>query len=725
MIKIRKTKNKIIVGLITLLCIFTCEKVYAYKEYKAGDVIQYNNELYHVITNSYASSDYVVLQRDKPLTEKELNKYGGGESDITGNEVSFYSNCDSIGISEKTCPNISYENSDIKIIIDNWSSDFSNDLKLVKNYKARIATYTELLDNTDFQANPHTSDQIEYIIEDYKKNWLTDASYWTMSLSNDKYKIYGLMYDSINDFYVFSSQNMTAKLSIKPVINLKKCVIEKNDCLCLDESSFQKKCIAEQVYKNFYIGDEVVYRSEKYYVIENSYYNKNYVTLLKADLLKLDDIGDYRDNVLKNISYSEVDGIINYTCGNDKVLIFSDNNIDLSFSNDEETNICYGGYVKSKIKEILDNWVKLELDENELVTVDGYKVRLLKIDDLVQNLNFTQTTSIIAGKDSISYKSSDNTPKILFSILNKDSFMMDISSESWVYSLEKTNENLIATLNRINYVKSSIRPVINLNKEVLGNKINYDIGEEVIYKDNKYIVIEKSDNTKNYVVLLKEKVLNNGQLISYSNNDYTIFTPYYISDKCNSSSNTSGCSTSYEKSEIKKIIDYWSKDFQDDLVSVDGNKTRIISLHDLIYNLGYDKSLQFSTTYRYTKTNDTPNWVYNMPYYCTMEPYEDSNNLVYLNMYQGYLDVPFFYSGEEKKNYFISCTVRPVINLKKCAIYGECPIEEDNNETAKIVNVDNTLSNISIISLVISSILILVGITILFHNYYISYKEKK
>lgn len=52
-------------------------------------------------------------------------------------------------------------------------------------------------------------------------------------------------------------------------------------------------CNKVRAFEKYNIGEEVLYKNEEYYVIENSDENKNYVTLLKDKSLTVDEVNKY------------------------------------------------------------------------------------------------------------------------------------------------------------------------------------------------------------------------------------------------------------------------------------------------------------------------------------------------------------------------------------------------------------------------------------------------
>ncbi len=177
-----------------------------------------------------------------------------------------------------------------------------------------------------------------------------------------------------------------------------------------------------------------------------------------------------------------------------------------------------------------------------------------------------------------------------------------------------------------------------------------NFGDEVIYNNEKYYVIEESDNTKKHVTLLKSELLTLEEVNMYSSNyvsqdgEY----PYYENDSCNENNQTY-CNNNFDTSNIKRILDNWSSVYNN-LVNIDGYRVRLIRYNELLNNLGYRWMETVPVGYRATEV--TPTWGYfpNKSYWA-------------INDIQNYLIGAGYTMSSE--NAFNKLYVRPVINLKK------------------------------------------------------------
>ena len=114
-------------------------------------------------------------------------------------------------------------------------------------------------------------------------------------------------------------------------------------------------------YNSYKVGEIIYYNNSRYYVIQNSNKNQNYITLLKMDFLDQYQLARYKDQDYNAFGY-----YFPFTIGS-------------AYNNN---------YDSSSVKVVVDNWVINELNSDDLVEIDGYKARLLSIDDLENHLGF-------------------------------------------------------------------------------------------------------------------------------------------------------------------------------------------------------------------------------------------------------------------------------------------------------------------------------------------------
>lgn len=451
-------------------------------------------------------------------------------------------------------------------------------------------------------------------------------------------------------------------------------------------------------YNEYKIGDIINYHGVNYYVIENSDSDTNYLVLLKAFPFTQEELKTYRENDAVDIQYVDKFYGIQYY------------NSD-SCNSDDNKDGCSNEYSDSNVKSMLDNWEKSSFSDNDLVLVDGYKVRLITVDELLNNLGYN-SDELVTEKV---YKLTTEVPDWVYKYYQYGEYsywtMSDIDDSNYAVSVVLKSGDVSAlasyyTLDWNNdvikenmvYKYRPIRPVINLNKSVIENNIEdnndinkdnscivkyrkekiikyntYSVGDEIEYKGTKFIVINNSDDKKNYITLLKDDTLTNEQISEYTNNEYSDHkVPFYTSDTCNFTNKT-GCKSDYDSSLVKKIIDNWVDNELDssDLVSVNGYKSRLVNLDDLIYHLGFE--MIHGNTGAFVQNSQSVNYLKPIDYmhqYWTMVQVEDDNYEI--------STVDYYFNKILGMQLYYNFSIRPVINLNKCVVDDGCYEEEIN-----------------------------------------------
>jgi len=272
------------------------------------------------------------------------------------------------------------------------------------------------------------------------------------------------------------------------------------------------------------------------------------------------------------------------------------------------------------------------------------------------------------------------------------------------------------------------------------NKINayteYKIGDKVTYNDIEFYVIQDSDVKENSVTMLKAEPLSYEEIQKYiegidvqiTNQNGYGGVAYYVSETCgflNGHPKFDGCTTNYNTSIIKMVVDAWANE----KVTSGLQDARLLSIEDLLTNLGYDEN-KTSTGEGLEVMENVPIWLYNPDYYYwTMSSFHDSSMIVWSVRRDGSL------GGE---NLYNNSVLRPVITISKTAL-GDTDesiiVEKDNetkandnvttktkdNNTITKVNVPNTYLTSSIIIIISGLILAVCGIVL----YYIKTKNKE
>jgi len=205
---------------------------------------------------------------------------------------------------------------------------------------------------------------------------------------------------------------------------------------------------------------------------------------------------------------------------------------------------------------------------------------------------------------------------------------------------------------------------------------SYSVGDQVTYNNINYYVIKDSSASEETVTLLKAEPLTVAEVnqygeghvnmyscdesntscyhTAYDNNEYGGMA-YYSSITCAYNRND-GCTTDYEQSEIKYVVDAWKE-----AKAPASTEARLIKIDDLTKNLGYFWGMANPSTEGWEKGENTPSWVYNSNYwYWTMDQYNDSSLFVWSVNNNGAL----MSNGVNK---YIGL-VRPVIIISKSVI---------------------------------------------------------
>jgi len=235
--------KKLVYLLIITLSIFVfSNKIYAYKSYKIGDVVTYNDIDFYVIKDSDSDSDFITLLKAEPLTVDEVNLYGGVGTD--NNHVNEYNyglkkayNMNGYGglqyyssptcgsgedgrIFEFNCLN-DYNSSEVKYVIDAWA-----DKQVLSNHLAP--------DETGYSVRLIQKDEYNAIGDnnEWKKN--SNYWYWTMSPVENSNNIWFI--DGRGIPCIINVNDSSTNEVLRPVVVLYKCALD-NNCKTDDEKN--------------------------------------------------------------------------------------------------------------------------------------------------------------------------------------------------------------------------------------------------------------------------------------------------------------------------------------------------------------------------------------------------------------------------------------------------------------------------------------------------------
>lgn len=735
------------------ICLF-CNRVYAFESYNIGDQVTYNGDSYHVIDYSNEDTEYVTLLKDNYLTTSQIDKYKG---DIPLNNRVKTGTLPYYDFNDNYVTN--YNETKIKKVVDLWADDkFGNNLVEINGYKARLLDttdisylgytksqscankivnfhyqikdsniswesgyecvdnecyYTFTFDDVKYRSCPgynfnengniglcdiynkndykydlfefvdavksvETCEMVsyndKYLRSDNFYNWINGDKFWTMMPSHIESNN-AVYYFNSNEFY-YNLGKSNGTLPIRPVINVKK-------------SLFGNRT-------DYNLGDEITYDGDVYNVLYQTDSNDNYVTLFKKSALLNTDIMSY-------LGINQ-DGLFEY--------YYSDNcNADVDSS-------CTSNYQESIVKTIINNWYNDNISKVHQIKVNDEYTRLLDIDELMEKFGYIKQ----GFASDVEVVATEDTPKWLY----------DSSYNYWISgSFSDSTLRVCAVSKYVSlldvYDISRIRPVIYLSKCGLGDlecsnlvcpdgttpvkkKKNvykeYKSGDIVTLNNEDYIVIYDSLKRNNNLTLLKVKSLTLDDIKKYYDvNSFDNKVPFYTSNNCNSevTSGTNDCTSDYDSSIVKMIVDKWVNDNfkDDDLNEIDGYKARLITYDEL-------------NNYLYLILNDSSDDLISNISTWTMSSIGNKINC--------------FSNGLNEQEVYKKESINPIINVNKCAMENGCYeeevvigcLDEDGNIIpfeAKEVEVASTLSTISKIAMLISFFLIISGIILISYTY--------
>ena len=226
--------------------------------------------------------------------------------------------------------------------------------------------------------------------------------------------------------------------------------IEKNN-YCCDEVDIEEfgnnlgKCsTAPTAYKTYVIGDTIEFAGSNWRVIKDSTGNEDYVTLMKERVLTNAELGEYAYNgTYDTMSYYWDDSCHPVAYG------YSSSSYSCDNTND---------YATSKVKEMLETRYLPTIGESNLKEVDGYKIRLITVDELTSNLGCTSSSCSSSPYASWVHQNFGDQSKIVYAYWTMTPYP-DISSNVWiVHSVGLVYNSNVYDVDR------GVRPVINLLK---------------------------------------------------------------------------------------------------------------------------------------------------------------------------------------------------------------------------------------------------------------------
>lgn len=496
----------------------------SYKRYKSsykfGEEVIYNDETYYVFKDSNDKEEYVTLLKDKPLTKEEIQKYYKGEIRDLGKYGLVSNNY------------LDYNNpSPLKIIVDGWVEDaFGDDSYELDSYKARLLTADELVEDLYFEYDKISSDE-GYIAGEDTPNWVVQGYvYWSMSgklvIGNRDQGAYHT--DTLDGYFA----------AIRPVVNVKKNALSSND-----DCDLISKIFSITKFKSYIQGEKVIYNNEEYYVATNSPGHLSRVTLIKEHPLTADEIDLYGyDNNGRNIvniypysgnaeyifsdfgytlgqnDYRRVvyvntvmpNKAYRYPSGVGGMQYYASETCGMKNNDTIEISGCKKNYDESYVKIVIDNWAKNKTNLNDLVSVNGYKVRLINKDESLFMNNL---------KNYIYFGSSPNNPEFDYWIKGDDydynngdyipndnvlvsSYTNSCYSNGLIYKIIPPDPGYYGSTDIRAFTYPAVWPVININKCALEGACVVEEISMRVCDDPEPIIPEEPEEPENHPTII-------------------------------------------------------------------------------------------------------------------------------------------------------------------------------------------------------------------------------
>ncbi len=379
--------------------------------YSLGDIVTYKNNKYYVISDE---NNVVTLLKASPLTTSEVNAYGAGhvnayskmrlnpESDFHEKEavnvygyggMAFYQNenCKVYnGSFDDGCGN-SYNDSEIKYVVDSWADDNvdSEDLLLdYTGYSVRLLTVDDLTNNFGFEYRKQTesSSTLNYIKTEDTPSWVYKFNYcWLMTGEDDSKKAFRMQTDGILYSEITNSFGL-----VRPVITISKTNLDlkkakKNYIINNDVNDIKRN----QKYSS---GDIVTYNGINFTILKNSNVGDDSIILIKSNPLTIDEVLEYgKGYINKGLENSDNPKNIN---GYGILAYYSSDNC-----KESDNSGCTNKYEDSDIKHIVDAWALDKLSING-INISSLNARIISKLDLENYLKYTKSVKQNPGGTS-------------------------------------------------------------------------------------------------------------------------------------------------------------------------------------------------------------------------------------------------------------------------------------------------------------------------------------
>ena len=274
-----------------------------------------------------------------------------------------------------------------------------------------------------------------------------------------KYTISGIKKG--NKLVAGSKKTLEIKIEYKSSVNVQPDVLVSNITLTINFV----ECFGTEPTTNdtediivtkaeYVVGERIHFADTDWYVIEISDYDKDYVTLLRKEILSIDELGDAYCVTVQGRKLNRMAMYWNNNCHDRYQYGFDRYTSTISTG-------CTGhySYEGSILEEYLNNVYLATLDLTKLKEVDGYKVRLLNVNDLLNNLGYER--NYYPQPAAYYYDPTNNTPTFVYQNFGN-------SYGYWTMNMSAIREGRQMVLQvAYPYQYFSVRPVINVYKSSL------------------------------------------------------------------------------------------------------------------------------------------------------------------------------------------------------------------------------------------------------------------
>ena len=222
-----------------------------------------------------------------------------------------------------------------------------------------------------------------------------------------------------------------------------------------------------EIIPDYAIGDIVTYSNIKFYVINNSNTSIDYVTLLKAEALTVDEVNtygtghvnmylpsnhDYYQKAYNNYGYGGMAYYSRETCGYP--------------NNSYVATECITEYDQSDVKYVVDNWSNSIIVNGDDLVIDslGYKARLITTTELIKNLKYTNNFNRCASSETPEWEKNIKPDYWTMDETTKENLLVSTTNTGPI--VWRAGHGWLNTGN-VSYETYSVRPVITIKKSAI------------------------------------------------------------------------------------------------------------------------------------------------------------------------------------------------------------------------------------------------------------------